>query len=86
MSNWILPLREGVRIRVTRLPHTPSNTSRSKKEPGDNPGFAETAKNKLGEAKETVAGVTETVKEKVTAVSEAASRTAEDLGRHAQDV
>ena len=56
------------------------------KEPGESPGFAETAKNKLGEAKETVSGVTETVKEKVTAVSEAASRTAEDFGRHAQDV
>ena len=55
-------------------------------ETGDSPGFTESAKNKLGEAKEAVSGVADTVKEKVTAVSEAASRTAEDLGRHAQDV
>ena len=34
----------------------------------------------MGEAKETVSGVTEIVTEKVTAVSEAASRTAEDPG------
>ena len=56
------------------------------KETADSSSFAESAKGKLGEAKEAVSGVTGTVKEKVSAVSEAASRTAEDLGRHAQDV
>ena len=55
-------------------------------ETGESAGLAESAKHKLGEAKEAVSGVADTVKEKVTAASEAASRTAEDLGRHAQDV
>jgi hypothetical protein len=57
-----------------------------KDETGDAGDLAESAKNKLGEAKQAVSEVAGTVKEKVAAVSEAANQTAEDLGRRAQDV
>ena len=55
-------------------------------ETGDAGGLAESAKNKLGEAKEAVSEVAGTVKEKVAAVGQAANQTADDLGRRAKDV
>ena len=67
-------------------PHTPRILRRAKGNRGAVRGFAESAKNKLGEAKEAVSGVAGTVKEKVSAVGDAANQTAEDLGRRAQKV
>ena len=55
-------------------------------ETGDAGGLAESAKNKLGEAKEAVSEVAGAVKEKVAAVGQAANQTADDLGRRAKDV
>ena len=57
-----------------------------KDETGDAGGLAESAKNKLGEAKQAVSEVAGSVKEKVAAVGEAANQAADDLGRRAQDV
>ena len=64
----------------------PAGYSDEQTESGGGRSLAKSAKDKLGEAKEAVAGVAGVVKEKVTAVSEAANVAADDLGRRAQDV
>jgi ElaB/YqjD/DUF883 family membrane-anchored ribosome-binding protein len=50
------------------------------------PGFADSAKDKLGHAKEAVAEVAGTAKEKVSALGDAATEAAEDVGRRVQQV
>jgi ElaB/YqjD/DUF883 family membrane-anchored ribosome-binding protein len=50
------------------------------------PGFAESAKDKLEQAKEAVAEVAGAAKEKVSALGDAATEAAEDVGRRAQEV
>ncbi|HEY5814202.1 MAG TPA: hypothetical protein VIT23_16295, partial [Terrimicrobiaceae bacterium] len=68
------------------LPPYPIGYSEKEVQLGSDRGLAQTAKEKLGEAKESVSEAAGAVKEKVAAAGEAASHAAEDLGRRAQNV
>ena len=68
-------------------PYDPSGGGNQRENGGESdPGFAESAKDKLEHAKEAVAEVAGAAKEKVSAFGDAATKAAEDAGRRAQQV
>ena len=73
-------------MRAARLPHTPTNTWKSKRRSGTSAAWLRTRKTNSEKQKKQSRKLPGALRKKCAAVGEAANQTAEDLGRRAQDV